>query len=399
MKKSLLIVVKDYAEFKVICEKQTLQYIGNNFSISIASLPEINIKNLTTETGIDINYIDWWPKSEKFKQRVSYWLSSQCFFIANSSKSESCRQKSLINIASLLNLTFKKSINYLPFVNIFVNSSVLYKILSLISRPCQTLRKKSRKPLFNSQTPFDLIVFLRQSSISNIRFMEKYSNSKTKTILLSRNIDIPYLKGSYSTPVDLTITLDDFTADGFRNLHKRWESGRVVSLNDIEYTHKSNSSKVLDNNFNFMFATSDPMLNPSDPESASIIYKELQKVYGCNFQFTIRLIKTDKKSRYLQLLKNKNVYIEEWNIEEPLDLLDIVAFKDNLCKYRYVFSSTSTLVLESVKLGVKSAFVSIDPNVKWVYRREHMQYMINKFNIALLENKKSIREFVKLDIN
>jgi len=408
---TMLIVIKDLLEQKLIVNDKFLQPLLEKYKVTIASpvcMDERYKAAILKEFG-DIDFLDTWPRYDiSIMDEFVYWLRNEFFFTINSFKSESCFQKAYLNLILPFGAIFEKDLRpfYEKFFSKHFNSTIGKFILKAIISPFYVLYnvlplKKiifSYKKSFTKKidaAKFDQILFGRPDSAVNIYIYNTYSHAETKVTTLCRNFDTPALRGVFAVPSDYTIVFDKALARHLMNVNNMTNFGKIVLYDHPIKSYKANERQG-DEIPKILYATSAPSLLPSEPETIMKIHDFLEKKYKENFQLFLRLIYADSPQRYENLLSKKNVYLEKQylssfdshynrKLEFPTPE-ETREFYDRLQRFDLLLSSGSTINYEAYLLNIKTAYCNFYDNTKWLFRRDHLRILSEELGIATLSH-------------
>lgn len=398
--KSLLVVIKDSVEYKLIVNDFILGPLSRRFKVTIMAPVNKDIHFRNTIYGkYSVDFLDTWPADKiVFPDKVLYWLKRQLFYMINSTISESCFQKAWLHFGLGED------------VIILGNHRRLLKQLStclcLLAKPFwkPVTRHRFYFSRLNSALKFDYILFGRPDSLINLIVYNSFRKDNTKVIAICRNLDTPALKGVYTVPTDLTVVFDREVKKHLLELNNRENIGRVLI---IPFPAKATNIHKKDALFVVMYATSLPVFNPFEPEIVKEVYDYLKDTFHDNFKLKLKIHPGDSRERY-GIAEAKNVeVIDEKKTGRYYDSFlgrrllfsnpeQIEAFYNELSSIDLLMSSGSTINYEAFLAGIRSVFVNFKKyrNLDILYLRDHLRILVEKFQIPVIHGVNDLTDFL-----
>ena len=398
--KSLLVVIKDSVEYKLIVNDFILGPLCRRFKVTV--MTPVNKDSRFRDTLRDkypVDFTDIWPADKiVFVDKALYWVKRQLFYMINSTISESCFQKVWLHFGFSEKAIIQRRHRRLL--------KQLSRWLHLCAKPFwrAVLKHRFYFSRLKIDQKFDYILFGRPDSLVNLIVYNSFSKDKTRIIAFCRNLDTPALKGVYTVPVDLTVVFDKEVRRHLLKLNSRENIGRIMTLPFPAKTtgvFKNEPLTVV------MYATSLPVFNPYEPEIVKEIYGYLKNAFHGDFKLKLRIHPGDSRKRYV-IAGSKNVevidenqtgrYYESFSGKKLLfnDPEHIESFYKELSSVDLLMSSGSTINYEAFLAGTRSVFVNFKKylDLDILYQRDHLRILVEKFKIPVIQEVNDLSGFL-----
>jgi len=415
-KKELLLVINDPLEFKLLMNNQFYSVLSKKYNITLLcpfNKDKLFRKEILKEFP-NIQFCNIWPQKKLcFLDKIIYWLIKEIFYVVNSFKSESCFQKTYLNLYYLFRIFVKNfsEDKFIIFLARFFNKNTFRYILKALIIPTYILFFPLNKYIYKYKYTFtkfkknihrfNYIFFGRTYSTMNISIYKMFSNSNTKLIGLCRNFDSPGLKGLYTIPVDYTVIFDKYLKNHLLFLNNPLNYGKIMLCNnpiscfgELKTEKKGHIKQIL-------YATSSFFYIFNECEIIKLIYNLLSTRYGNNFKLFIRIHANDNISNYDDVNNFKNIFfitklyahkfkgfdgkLEYFPIQK-----DIENFYNFLQKMDLILSCGSTINYEAHILRIKSAFLKLNKRNDWVFKRDHIKILNKDIKIPIIEDLRDL---------
>lgn len=417
MKKKLLLVIKDPLEFKFIMNDHFLSPLLQKFEVHL--MCPVNKDSLFRDKVLSeypsLKFLNVWPDKEVCSlDRFIYWLKTELYFFLNAYKSESCFQKVFVNLEVPLSLLLKKDLAP-HFVKLFshVFNSKLEKVLRLpvfcMGMALRPFKKHifSHNKFFTSvrllqRDSFDYIIWGRSYSLVNIAIHKLFSGPDTKIITLCRNFDTPALKGIYTIPSHYTIVFDKFLYEHLSVLNHPLNYGQVI-LYEHPVRFFKKQRKETSGKYKVLYATTLPHFTPNQDDIVEALYNVLLRMFGTKFTLTVRIHPDDDTSNYKKFIAVDNIVIDERLYNSSFESFagrrelfptptEVSDFYSQLQEFDFVLSNGSTINYEAYLLGIKNAFLELNNEDAWKFRRDHLKILVERCGIPLLKKLKCLED-------
>ena len=402
-KKTLLVIVNDALEYKIIFNDYVFKPLLAKYEITIASPVSKDPRfreDVTSQYPVDfldyfptVKIADFWRNKDYFALTnafIYYYLKKIPFYILNQSHSESVFQ-------ALSMWTFWSGDAVLKEKNYRIRR-LIFTLLKMLIYPFKNIIYGSflyiRNPRIKNARKYDGILFARPDNLAHI---ELYFNhaipGKTKIYTLCRNFDGPSLKGIYTIPSQYTLYYDD---DLKKHIKSALDSRFVGKLVKIPFYLKPRNIKGKASKIRVIFASTQHKFARNQGKYFEVLYESLKKIYRTNFELILRLHYEDEVRSYH--MKNKeNVIIDKEYYVNYLTYADktqdfssqktVRVFAKVLKGAHFLFTCGSTIVYEASFFGIKSYFLNFNHELDPLYKRDHLRILIGKGTKVILDKK------------
>lgn len=361
MLSSTILVIKDTVDLKNLSlfKSNFSELFGDTlvvYTFNIELTKELLINDLGLSKNIDFKNLPKVNITSKIRVGfLRYW-----YFLSTSRSSTSSLQKLLI--------LFK-----------------VPKIISFNARISKNhfwrRKKKSLPPLGIDLIPKNNIIYMRSDSIQNYVINCLHPNHYSINVI--RNVDAPFMKG-------LPIVKSECFINLFPELLKE------------EFFHK-------DFGYEIKFKFTNAIFNESPNDNRLVVYAMTHPgFFKDEFRFVLHISKQFHKDLNFKVKLHPSVDKNICNLMRKQNIQFYDCFDTSIDNFKLpsinaeipflVIAGTSTVLLDFQKVGCKNLFYINDPlwfNYSGLYRREHLEIIINKLEIKMIEN---IKTFIQ-DLN
>jgi len=418
MKKKLLLVIQDHLEFKFIMNDYFLPILLRKFKITLmcpVNKDESFRKSILSKYPT-VNFLNIPPLKIWALDKATYWLRSELFFILNSNKSESCFQKVFLNLELPFKSLLRKKLDneFNKTYPLFFNNNYAKILLKIFLIPVSIPLTLFKRYIFSqswfftkgfSKDKFDYIFYGSPYSLANIMIYKIFTHSNTRIISLCRNLDTPALKGIFIIPSDYTVVFDKFLYEHLISLNDPLNYGKIILYEHPVKFFKKEEKKKDEKGKNILYASSVPNLIPNESKTVENLYSFLSKELRDNFTLFLRIHPNDDIDRYKKFYLKKNIILEKnfykYRFKDFMEkkrnfptLVDVEDFYNKLQEMDLVLSSGSTINYEAYLLKVKTAYLKLSKDIDWIFKRDHLKILTEKYKIPILEDIRELKKFL-----
>lgn len=423
MKRRVLLVIKDQLEFRSLINDVFLPGLLARFEVVLMCPGN---RSAVFREGVRARYpavvfLDaWFDDQVSLGDRAMYWLKNELYFLLNAPRSETCFQKVFLSLelpiraltGRILEDAFARRLA--PFFNSKTWRGIAkgsLKVLSVLLSPLRNFvfRHRTFHSDITFQERFDYVFFGRPNSFSNIAVQKAFADSSTKIVTFCRNFDVPASKGVFTVPSDYTIVFDRFLCGHLRDLNSPLNYGQVILYDHPLVFFKKGRTKECGALRQILYAANAEVFVPNEGRIVRDLFESLTRARRSGFQLHIRPHPTDRseahtRQRFHDVLQHDNVVLERLDgcaldgagsgaVPFPTPD-DADRYYERILRMDLVISSFSTINYEAKLLGVPSVFLSIDPTIAWISRRDHLRLLSERHGIPVLTNAGDVSAYV-----